>query len=151
MVDNREYCVIRSIPRELGDEIHCYFFEWVRSWPWCDVVHGCACVVRQVFVLLAGGASFDVVFYPLVHAGPPVLSLRRLGGFISSWVSSGGIVVVASHDLPSQFYFGGNHYPMVFEPLGLVVMRGVEVEVICVFPLFHCSFVGFLSVGYFSS
>ena len=66
-------------------------------------------------------------------------------------MSSSGIVVVASHDLPSQFYLGGNYYPMVFEPLGLVVMHGVEVEVMCVFPLFHCSFVGLLSVGYFSS
>ena len=151
VVDDCEYCIIHSVLWELGDEIHRYFFEWVRSWSWCDAVDGCPCVVRQVLVLLAGSASFDVVFYPLVHAGPPVLSLRRLGGFVSPWMSSGGIIVVASHDLPSQLYLRGNYYPTVFEPLGSVVMRGVEVEVMCVFPLFHCSSVGLLSVGHFSS
>ena len=128
MVDDREYCVVCSIPWELGDEVHCYFFEWVCPWSWCDAIHGCAYVVRQVFILLAGGASFDIVFYPLVHVGPPVLSLRRLGGFVSPWMSSGGIVVVASHDLPSQLYLGGNYHSTVFEPSGSVVMRRVEVE-----------------------
>ena len=134
MVDDCEYCVVCSILWKLGDKIHRYFFKWVRSWPWRDAVHGCVYVVCQVFVLLTGGASFDVAFYPLIHVGPPVFSLRRLGGFVSPWMSSSGVVVVASHDLPSQFYFGGNYYSTVFEPLGLVVARGVEVEVMCVFP-----------------
>ena len=66
-------------------------------------------------------------------------------------MSSGGFVVVVSHDLSSQLCFGGNYYPTVFEPSGLVVMCQVEVEVMCVFPLFHCSLVGLLGVGHFSS
>ena len=105
-------------------------------------------MVHQVFVLLAGGTSLDVTFYPLIHVQPPVLPLRGLGGFISAWVSSGWGIVVALHDLPPQFYLRRNCYSAVLEPLGLVVMCGVEVEVVCIFPLLHHSSMGFLDVCY---
>ena len=109
------------------------------------------CVVHQVFVLLAGGASFDVVFYPLVHVQPPIFLFRGLGSFVSSWVSSGGVVVIALHDFSPQFYFRGNYHPMVFEPSGLVVVCRMDIEVVCVLPLFHSLSVGLLCVGYFLS
>ena len=37
---------------------------------------------------------------------------------------------------------------MVFEPLGLVVACGVEVEVLCVFPLFHLLSMDSLGICY---
>ena len=66
-------------------------------------------------------------------------------------MSSSQVIVVASHDFPFQLYFRGDRYPVVFEPLELVVMHGVEVKVVRIFPLFHRSFVGLLGLGYFLS
>ena len=100
MVDDCEYCIVCSILWELGDEVHRYFFEWVCLWSWCNAVHWGVHIVHQVFVLLAGGASLDVAFYPLIHAWPPVFLLHGLGGLVSAWVSSSQGIVVVSHDLP---------------------------------------------------
>ena len=104
----------------------------------------------QVFVLLAGGASFDIVFYSLIHAWPLVLLFCGLGGLVSAWVSSGQGIVIVLHNLPPEFYFGGNCYSTVFEPLGLVVMCGVEVKVVCIFPLFHLPSIDSLGICYLS-
>jgi hypothetical protein len=100
-----EYGIVRTALRELGDEVHCYFFERVRLRARGDVVCWGACPVRQVFVLLAGSASSDIVFDPSIHAWPPVLSFCGLYGLISSWVSGGGCVVVVVHDSPPQVHF----------------------------------------------
>ena len=100
MIDYCEYGVVWAILRELCDEVHRYFFERVCLRAWGDAVRRGVYSVRQVFVLLTGGASFDVVLDPLIHAGPPVPSFCGLYGFVSPWVSSGGCVVVVVHDPP---------------------------------------------------
>ena len=82
MVDDCEYCIVCSILQELVNEVHHYFFEWVCPWSWCNAVHQGVYVVHQVFVLLAGGTSLDIAFYPLIHVQPPVLPLCGLGGFV---------------------------------------------------------------------
>ena len=38
VVDYGEYCVVWTVFWELGDEVHRYFFEWVRFYARCDVV-----------------------------------------------------------------------------------------------------------------
>ena len=102
VVDYGEYGVVWTVSWELRDEIHRYLFEWVCPRVWGDAICRGMCLVRQVFVLLAGSASFDVVFDPSVHARPPVLPLRGLYGFISPWMSRGRCVVVMVHDSPPQ-------------------------------------------------
>jgi hypothetical protein len=105
VVDYREYGVVWAVSWELCDEIHRYLFEWVCLGVRGDTICRGVCLVRQVFVLLAGSASFDVVFNPPVHARPPVPSFRGLYGFISPWVPRGRRVVVMVHDPPSQVQF----------------------------------------------
>ncbi len=48
-------------------------------------------------ILLAVGTSFDVVWYPLAHAYPFVYFSSFPDGFISSQVSSCGMVMYKGH------------------------------------------------------
>ena len=104
VIDYGEYGIIWSVLWELRDEVHRYFFEWVCLRVRGDAVHRGVYSVRQIFVLLAGGASLDVVFDPSIHARPPVLPLRGLYGLISPRVSGRGCVVVVIHDPPLQVH-----------------------------------------------
>ncbi len=48
-------------------------------------------------VLLAGGASFNIVHYPLFHPGPLGIFMHLSEGFIPSRVSGGRVVMVNGH------------------------------------------------------
>ena len=52
----------------------------------------------EVLILLAGGTSFDIVSYPLVHIGPPVTFLGLVDCFISARVAGSGVVMHQGHD-----------------------------------------------------
>jgi hypothetical protein len=150
MVDYREYGVVWAILWELCDEVHCYFFERICLRVWGDAVYRGVYLVCQVFVLLTGGTSFDVVFDPLIHAGPPVPSFRGLYGFISPWVSSGGCVVVVVHDSPPQVHLRWDHDLVTSEPPGVLhtFILG-EVKVMNVPPPFYFLVLSSLSSRYF--
>ena len=49
------------------------------------------------FILLADGASSDVICYPLFHSGPLGILTCLSEGFVSAEVSSGRMVVVNGH------------------------------------------------------
>ena len=51
-------------------------------------------------VLLAGGATLDVVCDPLVHFGPLIEFFDFSDSFISSGMSSSGVVMGFSQDVP---------------------------------------------------
>ena len=138
MVDYREYGVVWTILWELCDEVHRYFFKWVCLGVGSDAIRRGVYSVRQVFVLLTGGAPFDVVFDPLVHAEPLVLSFCSSYGLVSSQVSGSRGVVIVVHDLPPQIRLRWYHYSMASEPLGVlqVFILG-EVEVVSIPPFFH--------------
>jgi len=44
-------------------------------------------VVCQVFVLLTGSASFDIVLYPGACAGPVIFAVDSSDCFVSAWVA----------------------------------------------------------------
>ena len=49
--------------------------------------------MRERFILLAFGASFDVVFDPFGHGRPPGDSFGRVDGPVSSYVSCCGLIM----------------------------------------------------------
>src|SRR5258708_5504178 len=49
------------------------------------------------FILLADGASFDVICYPLLHSRPLGILTCLSEGFIPAGVSGGRVVVVNGH------------------------------------------------------
>ena len=55
--------------------------------------------------LLAYGTSLDVVFDPLLHPDPPVVSLHFLECFVSSWVSSCRSIVCIAHYCSFHFSY----------------------------------------------
>ena len=57
-------------------------------------------LVREVFVLLAEGTSFDVSCDPLIHSGPPVHGGDFSGGFIPPWVSCDWSAMIIKEDAP---------------------------------------------------
>ena len=61
----------------------------------------------KVFILLTGGASFYVLFQPLLCFWPEVSSLDFSYGFVSSWVSIS--VVPVSCDFLLNFFVWWDH------------------------------------------
>ena len=62
--------------------------------------------MREVFVLLACRASFNIVGYPLVHVGPPVSFLGFVDCFIPAQVTGSRVVVHQGHDTVFHFCDG---------------------------------------------
>ena len=62
--------------------------------------------MRQNLVLLANGASFDVVCDPFLHSGPVVVLLGLLQCFVPSWMSCGWVIVYEMHDASLDFVEG---------------------------------------------
>ena len=86
MVNYGEDGVVSVTVRELCDQIHGYDFERLGCkrdvnfvWRW----GGSMC---ERLVLLTLGASFDVVFNPFRHGGPPGDPFGSVNGPISSYV-----------------------------------------------------------------
>ena len=49
--------------------------------------------MRKVLVLLAYGASFDIIGYPLIHIWLPVSFLDFMNSFVSPGMASSGVIV----------------------------------------------------------
>jgi hypothetical protein len=106
-----------SVAPYAGD--NCHFFEGVCCWVGSDAICWSVPLVGQVFVLLAGGTSFHVVFDPGVHTWPPVLSFDRLDCFVSSWVSCRRSVMKVVQDVSFYLCAVRDHRDGVLEPLGV--------------------------------
>jgi hypothetical protein len=94
--------------------------------------------VRQVFVLLAGGTSFDVFSDPCPGAKPEVFLVHASDCFISSWVAVKGAIMPSVHDFAFQALVGGNNEAM----RGDVSPKWCTWTIYsfdgkCVLPLFH--------------
>ena len=67
----------------------------------------------EVFVLLAGSASFDIFRNPSVHVGPGVDLFCLSNCFISSRVAGGRMIMSVDHDVLEVLVsgsFGGDCY-----------------------------------------
>ena len=86
MVDYGENGIISVAVRELCDQVHSYDFKWLGRRGDVDFVRWRGGSMCERFVLLAFGASFDVVLDPFGHGGPPGNSFGGVDGPISSYV-----------------------------------------------------------------
>ena len=78
---------------ELCDEIHGYDLEWLGCRGDVDFVwwgNGSMC---NRLILLALGASLDIVSDPFGHSGPPGNSFGGVDGPVSSYMCRRGFVV----------------------------------------------------------
>jgi len=99
MVHDSQDRVVSPTLRQLRNEIHGHYFEWLGFWWYRDAVEGGLAFVRQIFALLALCTSFDVFFYPSAHAWPPELSCDCCDRFVASRVSCcWGVVEVLQDD-----------------------------------------------------
>ena len=64
----------------------------------------------EVFILLAIGASFNVLSNPLVHPWPPVGGGDLSNGFVPPWVTCDWSTVVVAEDIPLYLFIWGNDY-----------------------------------------
>ena len=85
--------------REAGNEVHGYLLKGE-----CVIICGYSIewgilFASKDFVLLAGGASFNVVRNPLVHTVPLPVLFCSLQGFIPSGVSRGQMVMGPGHEV----------------------------------------------------
>ena len=93
MVNYGEDGVVSVAIGELCDEIHGYDFEWLGCRGNVDFVRWGNGSVCNCFILLAFGASFDVVFDPFGHSGPPGNSFGGVDGPVSSYMRCCGFVM----------------------------------------------------------
>ena len=93
MVDYGEDGVVSVAVRELRDQIHGYDFEWLSCGRNVNLVWWWGGPVRECLILLTFGASFDIVFDPFRHVGPPGDSFGGVDGPISSYVCCRRFVV----------------------------------------------------------
>ena len=78
---------------ELGDQVHGHYFEWLGQRRDVDFVRWGNGSVHDCFVLLAFGASFDVILHPFGHGRPPGDSFGGVDSPISSYVCCRRFVV----------------------------------------------------------
>ena len=98
--------IMSMLWRKPRNEVHCNLLKWECILFSRDAVEGYFPLMYDNFILLAVGASFYVVGYPLVLSYPAVYLGCFSDGFISSWVSGCGVVVYEGHQL-SFGCFGG--------------------------------------------
>jgi len=94
--------------------------------------------VCQVFVLLAGGASFDVFRDPRSHAGLEVFPVHTSDHFVSSRVAIKGTIMPGVHDFVFQSLVWGNDKAVccgVSPKWCTQVIHSFDGE--CAFPFFH--------------
>jgi hypothetical protein len=85
-------------------------------WWYCDLVEGHWHLSVDVFVLLTGGASFDVFFHPGLHGRPPGDVQERVEGPVSPRMSSCWFVVNEAYQVSLQLVVRGyDHFPF-FRP-----------------------------------
>ena len=93
MIDYGEDGVVSVAIGELRDQVHGHDFEWLGCEGNVNFVWWRGGSMCKRFVLLAFGASFDVVFDPFGHGGPPGDSFGSVDGPISSYVRCCGFIV----------------------------------------------------------
>ena len=93
MVDYGEDGVVSMAVGELCDEIHGYDLEWLGCRRDVDFVRWGNGLVCKCLILLAFGASFDIVFDPFGHSGPPGNSFGGVDGPVSSYMCCRRFVV----------------------------------------------------------
>ena len=93
MIDYGEDGVVSVAVGELCDQIHGYDLKWLGRRRDIDFVWWRSGSMCERFVLLTFGASFDIVFDPFGHGGPPGDSFGGIDGPISSYVCCRRFVV----------------------------------------------------------
>jgi hypothetical protein len=124
--------------QESRDEVHGYVGTWFGVDDGRDMKERCLEAVSQVFVLLTGGAAFDIFCDPRSCAGPEVFFVYASDHFVSSGVTIKGSIMPGVHNLAFQPLIGGDD-EAVFGDISpewcvwaVYVFNGE-----CVFPLFH--------------
>ncbi len=97
MVYNGEDGVVPMLLWESCDKVCCDLLKWECIFVGRDTVEGYFLSVCNDLVLLAIGTSFYIVGYPLAHPYPAVYFSCFSDCFISSWMSSCGMIVYKSH------------------------------------------------------
>ena len=93
MVDYGEDSVVSMAVGELCDQVHSYDLKWLSRRGDVDFVWWRDGPMCERFVLLTLGASFDVVFDPFGHSGPPGDPFGGIDSPISSHMRRRGFVV----------------------------------------------------------
>ena len=115
MVDYSEDGVISVVIGELCDQIHSYNFERLGCRGNVNLVWWRDGSVRKRFVLLALGASLDVVFNPFGHSGPPGDPFGGVDGPVSSYMCCRRFVVYQLQEISFEFVVWGEyHFAFVF-------------------------------------
>jgi hypothetical protein len=106
-------------------------------------------VVCQIFVLLTGGASFDVFHYSWVCSGPVVFFVDVSYGFISPGVSVDCSVMPYVHQFTFQPLIWGYHKVLPLDvPLEWFVQVVNPLNRVSVLPFFHQHMIMVLDDGY---
>ena len=84
MVDYGKDGIVSVAVRELCDQVHGYDLEWLGCRRDVNFVRWGNGPMCECFVLLTFSASFDVVFDPFGHSGPPGDSFGSVDGPVSS-------------------------------------------------------------------
>ena len=97
MVNNSEYCVMASNRGQTSDKVHADLSERERLGLSSDTVKWGPSGMSDGFVLLTGGAPFDVICDPLFHSRPLGGLMCLSKGFISPGVPSGRVIMIDGH------------------------------------------------------
>jgi len=105
--------------------------------------------VREVFVLLAGCASLDILIDPGLLQGPEVIVLDFSYCFITTWVSCTPVVVIFPEDPPFKSVVWWDNessflVPPCCPPWFFISFNGEGL-----FPLFHSQLMLYLCFHYF--
>ena len=79
------------------------------------------------FAFLADGATLDILFDILSHAGPPEISLGKGIGIGNSWVSGGWIKVEKLNYPPLQIVVTGNNGLGPLPPMSVLIYELVGI------------------------
>ena len=115
MVDYGEDGVVSMAVRELCDQVHGYDFEWLGWRRDIDFIWRGNGPMCECFVLLALGASFDIVFDPFGYSGPPSDPFGGVNGPVSSHMCRRRFVVYQVQETPFEFVvWWEHHFAFVF-------------------------------------
>ena len=79
------------------------------------------------FAFLAYGATLDILFDVLSHAGPPEVSFSQGISIGNSWVSGGQIIVEKLNYPPLQIVVTGNDGPGSLPPVSILIYELVGI------------------------
>src|SRR5712672_1955181 len=141
VVNDRQNGIVSVGLGETDDEVHSNLLKWKGSWVSGDLVHRGASAMGDDFVLLARGASLDVLRDPRSHVWPPIVPLSLSDGFVASGVSSYETLVYHSHDFSFERQVRGDCQFSFFSPSRDFSLWGLQEtdrgDPILFFPIFH--------------